>query len=130
MKLSIVLSTHAAQFQAATFKGDLASNLAKIADWGYNGVELAIRDPGLVDTESLLRMVSAQGLEVTANNCFGTAEKVREVLDPFFLGLRRRPEEVKQRCCTELQREAESPKPNQTGHVAHAPHVVSTMVSV
>jgi sugar phosphate isomerase/epimerase len=66
MKLSIVLSTHAVQFQAATFKGDLESNLAKIAGWGYEGVELAIRDPGLVDADELLRMVSAQGLEIPA----------------------------------------------------------------
>ena len=66
MKLSIVLSTHTAQFQAATFKGDLESNLVKIAGWGYNGVELAIRDPRLVDADALLRMVSAQGLEIPA----------------------------------------------------------------
>lgn len=66
MKLSIVLSTHAAQFQAATFKGDLESNLARIAGWGYDGVELAIRDPGLVDADGLIRMVSAQGLEIPA----------------------------------------------------------------
>jgi sugar phosphate isomerase/epimerase len=66
VKLSIVLSTHAAQFQAATFKGDLESNLARIAGWGYDGVELAIRDPGLVDADGLIRMVSAQGLEIPA----------------------------------------------------------------
>ena len=45
MKLSIVLSTQQAQFQAATFKGDLETNLARIAALGYDGVELAIRDP-------------------------------------------------------------------------------------
>ena len=66
MKLSIVLSTHTAQFQAATFKGDLESNLAKIADWGYDGVELAIRDPGLVDADDLQRLVAAQGLDIPA----------------------------------------------------------------
>jgi sugar phosphate isomerase/epimerase len=66
VKLSIVLSTHAAQFQAATFKGDLESNLVKIAGWGYDGVELAIRDPGLVDVVELTRAVSAVGLEIPA----------------------------------------------------------------
>ena len=50
MKLSIVLSTQPAQFQAATFKGDLETNLARIAALGYDGVELAIRDPQLVDS--------------------------------------------------------------------------------
>lgn len=66
MKLSIVLSTHAAQFQAVTFKGDLATNAAKIAAWGYDGVELAIRDPRLVDGDELLRIAAAHGLDVPA----------------------------------------------------------------
>ena len=55
MKLSIVLSTHTAQFQAVAFKGDFESNVAKIAGWGYDGVELAIRDPELVDADELIR---------------------------------------------------------------------------
>jgi sugar phosphate isomerase/epimerase len=66
MKLSIVLSTHAAQFQAVAFKGDLAENAAKIARWGYDGVELAIRDPALVNPEDLAQAVSACNLEVPA----------------------------------------------------------------
>ena len=52
-RLSIVLSTHAAQFEAVAFKGDLEANLAKIAGWGYAGVELAIRDPSIVDSAKL-----------------------------------------------------------------------------
>ena len=66
MKLSIVLSTHAAQFQAVALKGDLQANLAKIAAWGYDGVELAIRDPKLVDADELIRVVSSYGLEIPA----------------------------------------------------------------
>lgn len=66
MKLSIVLSTHAAQFEAVAFKGDFEANVAKIADWGFNGVELAIRDPKLVAVEELDRVISAYGLEVPA----------------------------------------------------------------
>lgn len=66
MKLSIVLSTHAAQFQAVAFKGDFAANVAKIAALGYDGVELAIRDPNLVNAGELLRLVSAHGLKVPA----------------------------------------------------------------
>ena len=66
MKLSIVLSTHAAQFQAVAFKGDFEANVAKIATWGYDGVELAIRDPRLVDGAELARIVSAHGLVVPA----------------------------------------------------------------
>lgn len=64
--LSIVLSTQPAQFQAVAFKGDLAANLAKIAAWGYDGVELAIRDPRLVDAGELYGLVAAHGLAVPA----------------------------------------------------------------
>ncbi len=66
MNLSIVLSTHTAQFQAVTFKGDFDANVAKIAGWGYDGVELAIRDPRLVDANELQRVVSAHGLAIPA----------------------------------------------------------------
>jgi len=48
------------------FKGDFAGNVQKIAGWGYDGVELAIRDPALVDADELLGVVSAHGLEVPA----------------------------------------------------------------
>ena len=66
MKLSIVLSTHAAQFKAVAFKGDFEANLAKIAGWGYNGVELAIRDPRLVNADELEKIISSSGIRVPA----------------------------------------------------------------
>jgi sugar phosphate isomerase/epimerase len=66
MKLSIVLSTQPAQFQAATFKGDLDANLARIASLGYDGVELAIRNPRLIDLDELGRLVRKHNLVVPA----------------------------------------------------------------
>jgi sugar phosphate isomerase/epimerase len=66
MKISIVLSTHAAQFAAVVFKGDFESSVAKIANMGYDGVELAIRDPKLVNSDELEHIVSAHGLVVPA----------------------------------------------------------------
>jgi sugar phosphate isomerase/epimerase len=66
LKLSIVLSTHAAQFSAVAFKGDFAANIAKIASWGYDGVELAVRDPALVDVEALEQVLTAHALVVPA----------------------------------------------------------------
>jgi sugar phosphate isomerase/epimerase len=66
MKLSIVLSTQPAQFQAATFKGDLETNLAQIASLGYDGVELAIRDPKLIDLDLLDELVRKLSLSVPA----------------------------------------------------------------
>ena len=66
MKLSIVLSTHAARFQAVAFKGDFEANVARIASYGYTGVELAIRDPLLVDAGELEAVLAHRGLEAPA----------------------------------------------------------------
>jgi len=66
LRLSIVVSTHPAQFQAATFKGDLEANLARVAAMGYDGAELAIRDPRLVDADALERAVNHHRLSVPA----------------------------------------------------------------
>jgi len=45
--------------------------------------------------------------EVTANTCFGTAARVRENVDTFFLGLTDRTMEVMRRCRRELQARAD-----------------------
>ncbi|MCP4401523.1 MAG: TIM barrel protein, partial [bacterium] len=66
MKLSIVLSTHAASFKAVAFKGDFETNLARIASYGYDGVEPAIRDPKLVDREQLIGLVQKHNMEIPA----------------------------------------------------------------
>jgi sugar phosphate isomerase/epimerase len=66
MKLSIVLSTHAAKFQAVAYKGDFEQNVAKIASYGYDGVEPAVRDPSLVDHDSLIASVRKHGLTIPA----------------------------------------------------------------
>jgi 5-keto-L-gluconate epimerase len=55
-----------AKFQAATFKGDLETNLAQIAALGYDGAELAIREPKLVDLAELDRLVRKYKLAVPA----------------------------------------------------------------
>jgi sugar phosphate isomerase/epimerase len=66
MKLSIVLSTHATRFGDVALKGDFQANIAKIAGWGYDGVELAIRNPRLVDPDELVRVVASHGLSIPA----------------------------------------------------------------
>jgi len=66
MKLSIVLSTQPAQFQAVAFKGDLAGNIARIASWGYDGVEVAVRDPRNLDVDGLLALTTQHGLAIPA----------------------------------------------------------------
>ncbi len=66
MKTAIVLSTHQAKFNAVAFKGDFEANVSRIAALGYDGVELAIRDPALIDADALLAVTARHGLSVPA----------------------------------------------------------------
>jgi sugar phosphate isomerase/epimerase len=66
MKLSIVLSTHAASFKAIAFKGNFETNLKRIASYGYDGVELAVRDPKLVNHDQVINLVKEQNLVIPA----------------------------------------------------------------
>jgi 5-keto-L-gluconate epimerase len=66
MQLSIVLSTHATRFENVALRGDLEANLARSAGWGYNGVELAIRDPRLVDAPELCSLLAKHRLVMPA----------------------------------------------------------------
>jgi sugar phosphate isomerase/epimerase len=66
MKYSIVLSAQPTRFEAVAFRGDFERNLAHIAALGYDGVELAIRDPALVDSQGLLALLDRYGLAVPA----------------------------------------------------------------
>jgi len=66
MKLSIVLSTQPASFSALAYKGELAENLAKIKRHGYDGVELAVRDPKLLQLDELDSLLNQNSLPVPA----------------------------------------------------------------
>ncbi len=66
MKLSIVLSTQPASFSALVYKGQLAENIAKIKGLGYDGVELAVRDPGPLDISALNSLLAKHNLPVPA----------------------------------------------------------------
>jgi transposase len=62
-------------------------------------VALPPYSPDFNPDEAIWQWVRA---EVTANTCFGSAEKVRERVDVFFAGLVYRVAEVKQGCQREL----------------------------
>jgi len=66
MKLGIVLSTQAAQFSALAYKGQLAENAAIISSLGYDGIELAIRDPQLVNLSKIKSLLRELDLTVPA----------------------------------------------------------------
>jgi len=66
MKLSIVVSTQPASFSALAYKGRVTENIKKIKDLGYDGVELAVRDPGLLNLNELHNILSENDLPVPA----------------------------------------------------------------
>ena len=66
MKLSIVLSIQNASFSALAYKGQWAKNIGKIAGIGYDGVELAVRDPQSLDMHTLKSILAKYHLPVPA----------------------------------------------------------------
>jgi transposase len=68
--------------------------------------------------------------EVTADTCFGTAANVRQKVDAFFAGLAARKEEVRKRCRTKLQAQADALVATAHQFFAQTQHVVLTLRSV
>lgn len=68
--------------------------------------------------------------EVTANICFGTADKVREKVDAFFAQLPKRAAEVQRRCRRQLQAQAAALVEAANQLFASIKHVDFTVVSV
>lgn len=66
MKKSIVISTPEAKFSALAFKEDFTRSIKKVAELGYEGVELAVRDPDKVDGKKISKLVKLYHLEVPA----------------------------------------------------------------
>lgn len=66
MKLGIVISTNLTRFSALIQGKNLEQSIKKSAQMGYDGVELAVRDPALVDAVQLKKKIKSAGLEVPA----------------------------------------------------------------
>lgn len=66
MKKSIVVSTPEAKFSALAYKEDFRDSIRKVAELGFDGVELAIRDSKKVDLEEIKELVRHYHLEVPA----------------------------------------------------------------
>jgi len=65
MKLSYVVSTHETSFTSVA-SGNLENKVRIIASLGYDGVELAIRDPGMLDVSSIRTLLKKCGLQLAA----------------------------------------------------------------
>ncbi len=66
MKLSLVVSVTETSFEAVPLRGEWRENIRTVASLGYEGVELALRDPGRVDAAALGQVVRDTGLAVAA----------------------------------------------------------------
>ncbi|MFP4153262.1 MAG: 5-keto-L-gluconate epimerase [Alkalispirochaeta sp.] len=66
MKLSVVVSTHQASFEAVSFKGSVAESLAAVAAAGYDGAELAVRNAGEVSAAELKALAASHTLGIPA----------------------------------------------------------------
>ncbi len=66
MKLSLVVSVEETAFDAVAVRGGWESAVAHLAALGFDGVELAIRDPAAVDAGRVADVVRAAGVSVPA----------------------------------------------------------------
>jgi 5-keto-L-gluconate epimerase len=66
MKLSIVLSTQPTKFSALAYKGQLSENISQIKKLGYDGIELAVRDPNQLDVDNVISLLKENSLPVSA----------------------------------------------------------------
>lgn len=66
MKISIVLSTQPSAFSALAYKGNVSENVAKIKGLGFDGIELAVRDPNELDVDFLASALRENSLPVSA----------------------------------------------------------------
>ena len=66
MKKSIVVSTSSTKFSALAFKENLKESIKKIVNLGFDGVELAVRDPKNLEVEKIINLLKQCKLEVPA----------------------------------------------------------------
>ncbi len=62
MKLSLAISAQATRYGDVAFVGDLDRNIGRLAQMGYDGVELGIRDPQAMDAAELEALLARHGL--------------------------------------------------------------------
>lgn len=64
MKKAIVISVLKTKFSASIFGDDLEKSIKKMAELGYEGIELAIRDPKQVNVQKIIKLTDLCALEV------------------------------------------------------------------
>ncbi len=66
MKKSIVVSISSTKISALAFKEDFKKSIKKVAALGFNGVELAVRNPKDLKVEDVINIIKENNLEAPA----------------------------------------------------------------
>jgi len=66
MKKSIVVSIQPTKFSALAFKEDFEENIKKVAELGFDGAELAVRNPKDLKVDDVIKIIKENNLEVPA----------------------------------------------------------------
>ena len=66
MKKSIVVSIQPTKFSALAFKEDFEKSIKKVAELGFDGAELAVRNPKDLKVEDVINIIKENDLEVPA----------------------------------------------------------------
>src|SRR5680860_1767650 len=66
MKKSIVVSIQPTKFSALAFKEDFEESIKKVADLGFDGAELAVRNPKDLKIDDVINIIKENNLEVPA----------------------------------------------------------------
>jgi sugar phosphate isomerase/epimerase len=66
MKKSIVVSIQPTKFSALAFKEDFEESIKKVANLGFDGAELAVRNPKDLKVDDVINIIKENNLEVPA----------------------------------------------------------------
>ena len=66
MKKSILVSAQPTKFSALAFKEDFEKSIKKVADLGFDGAELAVRNPKDLKVENIINIIKGNNLEIPA----------------------------------------------------------------
>lgn len=66
MNISFVISTQPTKFQAIAFDPNFEANVARIAELGYDGIELGVREPDKLDSANMKHILDKHKLVVPA----------------------------------------------------------------
>lgn len=66
MKSCIVISTPEAKFSALAVRDNVYANIRRMAGMGFDGVEIAIRDPKLLAADEVARIAAEANIEIPA----------------------------------------------------------------